>query len=58
MYLSIFLYLVDNLLPQTVDDWLATLLVAHSLNFLRMSMSVDDVAELLLMIVDVVQHQQ
>ena len=58
MYLSIFLYLVDNLLPQIVDDWLATLQVAHSLNLLRMSMSVDDVAELLLMIVDVVQHQQ
>ena len=53
MYLLIFLYLVDNLLPQIVGGWLATMLVAHSLNSLRMSMSVDDMAELLLMIVNV-----
>ena len=53
MHLLIFLCLVDDLLPQTAGGWLATMLLAHSLNSLRMSMSVDDVAEMLLMIVNV-----
>ena len=56
MYLLISQYLADDLLPQIVDGWLTTLQVAHSLNSLRMSMSVDVVAELLLVIVNVVEH--
>ena len=56
MYLLICLYLVDNLLPQTVDGWLTMTLPLRNQNSQRKSTSVDAVAELSLMLVAVAQH--
>ena len=55
-YLLICLYLLGNLLPQTVDGWITTLIVAHNLNSLKMSMFVDAGTELSLMLVAALRH--